>query len=87
MEAKDIDDLLKNNPQDVEAAYTLLKGLLREESQDAHYQVRTIIGRRWIATNEGTAFVGEVDKYSSYLAAINRLIMDKDSDRYFRRQV
>jgi hypothetical protein len=83
MEAKDIDDLLKNDVQDIGDAYTLLENLLKSEDQDAHYQVRTIIGRRWIAANEGTAFVGEVDKYSSYLAAINRLIMDKDSGRYF----
>ncbi len=85
MEAKDIDDLLKNNLQGVETAYTLLEGLLKEESQDVHHQVRTIIGRRWIAANEGTAFVGEIDKYSSYLAAINQLIMNKDSGKYFKR--
>ena len=85
MEAKEINDMQKNNVQDVEAAYVLLENLLREESQDAHSQVRTIIGRRWMAANEGTAFVGEVNKYSSYLVAINQLIMDKDSGKYFKR--
>ena len=82
MEAKQLDDMLKYDPKDADDAYALLNKELQSEDRDNHLFVRTIVGRRWMAAHDKNDEFA-IGKYSSYLCAINRLIVEKDSGRYF----